>query len=174
MAGIRVKTLAIILASVGIPILIWVIVVRISHRDERALRGIINDMADAAGTMDVDKMLDGIARDYDHQGLTKGDLRLTAEAFFEEFGASSVTITSFNASVSGNIATANIAFMVHNPRFERGGVRMLTTQWQFTFSKRGGDWSITGMDPVSIGRRDFEDWRMIIQRLGVSPSGRSE
>lgn len=171
MPGIRLKTLAIIVAAVGIPVIIWVMAVRISQRDERALRRIVNTMANAAGAMDADRMVRGIAPDYNHQGLNRDDLRRTADAFFEEFGASSVTITSFNASVSGNIATANASFMVHNPRFEREGLRMLTARWQFNFSRRDGEWIITAMDPVSIGRRDFEDWGQIIQRLGVSPGG---
>ena len=161
----------VIAASIIVPILLWIGFDLLIESDEERIEAMAHAMAAAIEAEDVQAILADVSADYLHEGLTRDDLGLMAQAYFKTFGATTLIVRGVETNVTGAAAVANVS--VHW-RSERGQVYAggMPTRWQLTLLKRRDAWRITEITPVSIGRYETGGWGRIAGRLGVTPSGR--
>jgi hypothetical protein len=170
MADIRVRTLLIGAILVAGPLLVWVVVHFAVTTDTDRINSIIKDIATATNASDAAGMVKGIAPDFLDQRLRRADLEAIARAYFDRYGATEVWITGQKVSVQGSLATAALAVTAQCSQGEARGIRV-RTRWQFSFEKRGKQWMVTGIRPISVEQYNLEGWDLILRNLGVTPSG---
>ena len=179
MAEIRIRTLAIAAAVIIVPLMVWLVLDLAIETEGEKIERVLDDMAAATEAKDPAGMVQYIAQDYEHQGLTRADLQALAKAYFEDFGDTSCRIASREINITGSLAIANVVVMVRSERGETAGTT-IPTRWQFTFARQparrlagglaGKRWQIVKVTPLAIGRMQLENWQPLCGRLRVRPS----
>lgn len=167
----RLKSVFIVAASLVLPVLLWVVLDLAIETDRERINSILDRMTAALEAQDTDKLLEPVAPDYLHMGLSRGDLRALAESYFRQFSHTRFNISESRVNVSGDRAVANVRafWRAEGPPSapSRSG-----TEWQMTLANRRGEWEVTGVTPVSFDRYELGDWGAILSHLNVTPTGR--
>ena len=124
--------------------------------EKERIEGIIRELRLAAEQADADMMVEGFSGNFDAEGISRGDLRLMAQRFFEVHGP--VQFRRFEARINrtGRTALAEIHASVDTENHPAARLRGRSV-WQLEFQKESdGAWRIADLTPLYIGGQEVE------------------
>lgn len=147
----KVVLLLIVVAAVAGALLLDRLVVTESERVEK----VIEEMAAAVERADADGILARVSGNYAGADMPVGALRELAEAFFEQHGQLSVTLSDVRVEVAGTLATAQVAVRVYSQGSESYG----RSRWEIDLLKEpDGEWGVIRITPVQLEEVEIADW----------------